>query len=207
MSWTSYSTRKKREPAGFVVPCQAVLVDAPPIGADWVHEIKYDGYRILARSVDGDVRLWSRNGLNWTERLPLIAAGIRELGHDVVLDGEAVCFSGRGLPDFHAFATRDGCSHAALITFDLLALDGVDLRDRPLLERRDQLAELTSNAPDGLGFSEGYVGDGLTLFRHVCETGLEGIVSKKLTSRYRSGRSDDWRKTKSKDYIRVGKAA
>jgi bifunctional non-homologous end joining protein LigD len=207
MSWTNSSPRKNREPAGFIIPCQAVLVDTPPSGSSWIHELKYDGYRILARCVAGEVRLWSRNGLNWTERLPLIATGIRELGRDVILDGEAVCFSGQGLPDFHALSTRDGQAQSELVAFDLLALDGVDLRERPLLERRDKLAQLTMDAPNGLGFSEAYSGDGLTLFRHVCEKGLEGIISKQLTSRYRSGRSADWRKMKNQTYTRIGKAA
>ena len=133
--------RDRRWPPGFVRPCQAILVDEAPAGPQWVHEIKHDGFRIIAQKHGQTVRLWSRNGRDRSADLTAITDALRQLPADVVvLDGEAVTHCDKGLPDFHALLGRDGRARAMLFAFDLLVLDADDLRPLPLSARKDRLA-------------------------------------------------------------------
>jgi len=120
-----------------------------------------------------------------------------------VIDGEAVCLREDGRPDFDALRSRRACQDARLIAFDLLALNGEDLRRKPLRERRARLAALLGEAPDALWFSGHVAGaDGEALFRHACAMSLEGIVSKRIGASYRSGPHSAWRKIKNPTYVR-----
>src|SRR5271165_6604379 len=122
--------------------CQPLLVDRPPAGSDWLHEIKHDGYRIIACKEGGRVTLWSRHGTNFTDRLPKVAEAVCSLAADsALIDGEAVTFRSDGHSDFAALRTKAGSARACLVAFDLLNLNGEDLRQRPLEERRDELRQ------------------------------------------------------------------
>ncbi|MGE0039457.1 MAG: DNA ligase D [Xanthobacteraceae bacterium] len=196
---------KERDPAGaplpdFVPPSLATLRAVAPDSAGWVHEVKFDGYRIQARLDHGEVQLLTRKGLDWAAKFPNIAAAIAELPADTALiDGEIVV-EDHGVPSFSALqaALKAGSADAfAYYTFDLLYRDGHDLRPLPLGERKADLAELVGR--DGRGtirFSEHFTDSGARMLAHACAMGLEGIVSKKLNEPYRSGRSDAFVKIK-----------
>ena len=179
----------------------ARLADAPPAGTGWLYEVKYDGYRIVAYVEGGAARLMTRNGKDYTDRFPRIAASLVQLaaGRAFVLDGEVVVADEDGRTDFQALQShlRDPQGkQAAYLVFDLLAKDGDDWRGRPLTERKEALAHLLENAPDNLRFSKHIEGSGEDGFRAACRLGLEGIVGKKAGSPYRGTRSGDWVKLK-----------
>jgi ATP-dependent DNA ligase len=179
----------------FVEPCLPSPVERPPAGSDWIHEIKHDGFRLLARRGGGGVRLFTRNGHDWTERFPLIVQALRTLKVTTcLLDGEAVTCNETGLAEFEGLRSRRGDVH--LCAFDLVELDGRDLRLKPLTERRRLLAKLVHKPRAGLLLNAQFEDDGPLVFQHACLLGCEGIVSKRKNSRYRSGRSRDWLKTK-----------
>jgi bifunctional non-homologous end joining protein LigD len=137
-------------PDGFIEPCQPVLSAVVPASPEWIHELKHDGWRILARKDDGSLHLWSRNGRNWTAAFPTIASALAALPvHSCVLDGEAVAHNQEGWPDFHSLHSRAGRERAELVAFDLLMVNGEDIRPWPLIERRGWLAELLRDAPKG----------------------------------------------------------
>ena len=134
---------RRTPPAGFILPCQPLLVDRPAAGSDWLHEIKHDGYRIVARKEGCRATLWTRHGTNFTDRLPKIAEAVRELPADsALLDGEAVAFRPDGHSDFATLRTKAGSARACLVAFDLLNLNDEDIRQRPLEERRGELLRL-----------------------------------------------------------------
>jgi bifunctional non-homologous end joining protein LigD len=197
--------RERRRPPGFIVPCQPTLADKPPSGPEWIHELKCDGFRMIARRDGESVRIWSRNGRPWTREFPRIAEAVRALPcSSIVLDGEAICDGDDGRTDFGALLSPGGCEEGYLTAFDLLMLGGKDLRTTPLEARRASLAALLSVAgsPDGIVFSEAF-DDGAALFRHACRLGgIEGIVSKRRDRLYRSGRSSHWLKVLCPDYER-----
>jgi ATP-dependent DNA ligase len=177
-----------------------------PTGPQWIHELKHDGYRIVALKDGRSVRLWSRHGRDWTVELAAIMAAVRALPVErIVLDGEAVAHCPEGLPDFNGLMSQDGRAAACLYVFDLLRLEAEDLRPRPLGERRARLAEFVAAAADPmLRFSEHLeAAEGPALFRHACAMGLEGIVSKRADRPYRSGRSPYWLKIKNPSYWRA----
>jgi bifunctional non-homologous end joining protein LigD len=192
-----------RSPAGFIRPCQPVLAHQIPTGAEWIHELKWNGYRLIARRENGVVHLWSRTGRNWAKDFPLIGSAIARLPvESVTLDGEAVCLLEDGRPDFHALRSRHACRDARLMAYDLLALNGEDLRKLPLHERRKRLESLLSGN-DALWFSSHVEGaKGAALFRCACAMGLEGIVSKRIDTPYRSGPFLGWRKIKCPGFAR-----
>ncbi|MCC8539138.1 DNA ligase D [Xanthomonas axonopodis pv. poinsettiicola] len=192
-------------------PQLARLGQAPPAGEQWLHEIKWDGYRILATVTDGQVRLWSRNALEWTDKVPDIRDAIQSLGlRFAQLDGELI--AGRGTKqDFNLLqATLAGERQMplALAVFDLLHLDGVDISQAPLRARKQLLQQLLADASTThLAYSSHVEGDGQQAFRVAGEQQFEGIVSKRADRAYHPGRSDDWRKTKqlaSQEYAVVG---
>ncbi|KRG47786.1 DNA ligase D [Stenotrophomonas geniculata] len=186
-------------PSGPFEPQLAKLGDAPPQGDQWVHEIKWDGYRILATVADGAVRLWSRNALEWTDKIPEIRDAVAELGlTSAALDGELIAGSGTK-EDFNLLqATLSGERQGALAyaLFDLLHIDGVDVAAAPLLERKALLQELLAGQAGHLAFSSHVQGDGNEAYRLAGEQHFEGIISKRADRGYHPGRSDDWRKTK-----------
>ena len=138
-------------PAGFIQPCQPTLVRVPPAGPGWLHEMKYDGFRILARKQGERVEVWSRRGALFNHRFPRIAEAVGALPADhALIDGEAVVFLPDGHSDFAALLTKAGGERASFVAFDLLSL-GDDLRERPLEERREALAQLVAGA-DGVRF-------------------------------------------------------
>jgi bifunctional non-homologous end joining protein LigD len=195
--------RERRRPSGFIVPCQPTLSAKPPSGSQWLHEIKHDGYRIIACKSGDQVRLWSRNGRDWSKKFLAVIDALRALkADDIVLDGEAMAHCPDGLPDFHRLRSEAGGAAACLFAFDLLRLNGEDLRALPLEERRARLRKALRDSDEALRFSEHLEGDGQAIFRHACYLGLEGIVSKRRDARYRSGRSLTWRKIKNADYER-----
>jgi len=188
--------------SGFVPPCIPTRASKPPAGPDWVHEIKHDGYRLIVRR-DGDtVRLFTRRGYNWTNRYPPIARAAAKLrARSFTLDGEATVCGPDGVAVFDALHRRGTVIEAMLYAFDLLELDGADLRALPLGERKARLAKLLARKPIAVAivFNEHTDEDGAIVFRHACKLGLEGIVSKRLTAPYRSGPSRDWIKVKNPD--------
>ena len=196
-------SRSPAFPARFIEPCAPVLYEVAPAGPDWLHEIKHDGWRMIAPKAGEIVRLWSRNGRDWTADFAGIAAAVAHLPQEnLVLDGEAVGHGPDGLPDFHALQGHAGRASAVLYAFDILVLDARDLRPQPLALRRDLLAETLADPLDGLRMSEAVEGEGATIFRYACALSLEGIISKRRKSPYRSGRDHAWRKIKFADYRR-----
>jgi ATP-dependent DNA ligase len=185
-------------PNGFIEPCIPTRAARPPPGPDWIHEIKHNGYRLIVRAASPLVRLFTRRGLDWTDRYPAIAGAAAKLtARSFTIDGEAVVCGADGV--FEALHRRRPAADAILYAFDLLELNGEDLRPRPLGERKARLAKLLARKPVAIMFNEHTDEDGATVFRHACKLGLEGIVSKRLTAPYRSGPSRDWIKVKNPD--------
>jgi bifunctional non-homologous end joining protein LigD len=169
----------------------------PPAGNNWIHKIKRDGFRLMARRDAAGTRLLTCNGLDWSARFPLIVQAISHLRvKSCLIDGEAVCCDDGGLPVFQKLRQRCEDRHVFLYAFDLIELNGKDLRRKPLEHRKRELTRLLRNAEPGLQLNEHIAEPGDIVFRHACELGFEGIVSKRLGSRYRSGRSRDWIKSK-----------
>lgn len=191
--------KKAAAPKGPFEPQLAKLGESPPQGEQWIHELKWDGYRILATIADGQVRLWSRNALEWTAKIPDIQAAIEALGLESgALDGELIAGTGTK-QDFNLLQStlsgeRQGKLSYAL--FDMLHLNGVDVAGAPLLERKALLQELLEEAPAHLAFSSHIEGDGEAAFELSGKQHFEGIISKRADRPYHGGRSDDWRKTK-----------
>ena len=185
MLWRISPKRSRRTPpAGFILPCQPLLVPKPPAGLGWLHEVKHDGYRIIARKDGSRVTLWSRYGTNFTDRLPRIAEAICSLAaKSALIDGEAITLRPDGHSDFAALRTKAGSARACLVAFDLLSLNGKDLRQQPIEERRGALSPLVAGI-DCIMFSDALVEHGAIVFAAACEMGLEGIVSKRVGSRY-----------------------
>ena len=166
----------------------------PPSGAGWIREIKHDGFRIMARRDGTRVRLYTRNGYNFADRFPQIVDSISDLrAESCFLDGEAIVVDERGLSVFNLLRYRCYDHAVVLCAFDPIELDGDDLRPFPIEQRKDRLGNLLrsvrrSNA--SITLNEHYGGDAAVIYKHICKFGCEGIVSKRLGSPYRSGRSD-----------------
>jgi bifunctional non-homologous end joining protein LigD len=203
MLWRTPSARFWRNlPAGFIQPCQPTLVAKPPAGPGWLHEVKHDGFRILARKQGDRVEVWSRCGAVFNDRFPRIVEAVGALPVDnALIDGEAVVLLPDGHSDFAGLLTKAGGEQASLVAFDILALKDDDLRDRPLEERRDALSRLVAGV-DAIRFSESVADEGAVVFAHACKLGLEGIVSKRVGSRYRSGTSRNWFKCLNPEFQR-----
>jgi bifunctional non-homologous end joining protein LigD len=160
-------------PSGFVEPCLPSIARKPPSGPQWLHEIKHDGYRLIARR-DGDrVRLFTRRGYDWSDRYPRIVQAMAALKvTSATMDGEAVWCGENGVSDFEKVHGRAHDHQVILYAFDLLELAGVDLREDPLIERKGKLAKVLAPARDGIRYSEHLDGDGTTMFEHVCSMKL-----------------------------------
>ena len=188
----------KKTPA-VVEPQLATLVPDAPAGDDWLHEIKFDGYRFLARAENGRVALITRGGQDWSDRFGRIAAAVGSLGADAIIDGEAVVLDEEGRTSFQKLqnAMDDrGRSDVYFYAFDLLWLNGVDLRGAKLVDRKEALRALLANAPSVIRFSDHVRGGGPEFHANACELRLEGIISKRAASRYAETRSRDWLKVK-----------
>jgi len=197
----------------FLEPSLALLTDKPPRGPQWVHELKFDGYRIQARTDGGDVRLLTRKALDWTKRFPTIATGLQALKiGTALLDGEVVSEDEQGIPhfsDLQADLKAGRRDRLRYHVFDLLYLDGLNLTGATLLDRKSLLAAIIARLPAGspLRYSEHSDEDGATMLRHACRIGLEGIVSKRKDLPYRSGRGDHWLKikcTQAQEFVILG---
>jgi bifunctional non-homologous end joining protein LigD len=189
----------------FVAPELCTPVDRPPSGDAWCHEVKFDGYRVQLRVEHGEVTLKTRKGLDWTDKFSAIAKEASALP-DVLIDGEIVALKDGGMPDFSGLqaAISDGkTDHLIFYAFDLLLADGMDIRALPLSERKAQLKKLLDARAKGKAKLIHYVThfeeDGDTFLQSARNLGLEGIVSKKLSAPYRSGRSESWTKAKGRD--------
>ena len=203
---TSKSSEKEPRPQGgplpdFVPPSLATLRTKAPSGAGWVHEIKFDGYRIQARLDRGKVRLLTRKGLDWTGKFPNVAAAVAELSaRTALIDGEVVILDAGGVSSFSGLqaALKAGERDRFLYyVFDLLHLDGRDLTGVPLIERKAELGRLVGKAQQGtIRYSDDFEASGPTMLQHACGLGLEGIVSKRTDAPYRTGRSETFVKTK-----------
>lgn len=185
----------------------AQLAPAPPEGEAWLHEVKFDGYRVIVRVQAGEVKLLTRKSLDWTARMPALADAVRELGlPDVVIDGEFVALNEKGVSDFQVLQNSLSSDADNLIyyAFDLLYLDGESLNERPLAFRKARLKELLrAHMPSNLAgarirLSEHVVGSGGLFFEQACKLGLEGIVSKQVNAAYVAARTSDWLKVKCK---------
>jgi len=196
----SSAPREALELPRWIRPQLTELVEAAPDGDQWLHEIKYDGYRMHARLDRGEVHLLTRTGLDWTHKYPAIAAAFPMLGnHRAYLDGELCGVGSDGITSFSMIQLASDAGNAAglvFFLFDLLHLDGDDVAARPLVDRKARLAELLSDALAPLQYSDHQVGHGQAFFEKACTMSLEGIVSKRADAPYAPGNRGLWLKVK-----------
>ncbi len=198
---TATNAKKVAEMPDFVAPQLCTLVERPPAGERWCHEIKFDGYRVQLRVEDGKATLKTRKGLDWTEKFAVIA---KEAGGlpDVMIDGEIVALDHNGAPNFSSLqaALSDGKTEDLIFfAFDLLFADGLDYRRLPLDERKarlKQLLEARKRKSSQIRYVEHFESGGDAVLQSACKLELEGVVSKKLDAPYRSGRTESWTKAK-----------
>ena len=166
-------------------PCLPRLAKQPPAGSGWIHEIKHDGFRIIAQRDAAGVRLTTRNGYDFSKRFPLILAAVAALpARSCVLDGEAIACDENGLSVFEMIRWRQYDAAVTLCAFDLLELDGEDLRREPIEVRKATLKGLLRRARPGVAFNRHFEVDGTVVYEQACALGCEGIVSKRLGSPY-----------------------
>ena len=184
----------------WIAPQLTQLVEAAPRGDQWLHEIKYDGYRMMARLDRGAVKLLTRTGLDWTHKYPAIAKAVAALdARQAYLDGELCGVGPDGITSFNIVQlASDRADAAALVffLFDLLHLDGEDLRPRPPIERKERLRALLANAGPCLRYSDHVIRRGPALYDQACGVHVEGIVSKRIDAPYTPGNRGLWRKVK-----------
>ena len=183
-------------------PCIPTKADKVPDRPEWLHEIKHDGYRVIVQREAKRVRLFTRNGHDWSNRYPLITeAALRNRSSSFVVDGEAVLLGVDGRSDFNGLHSQKHDDEVQFYAFDMLVSDGEDLRKLPLTMRKTNLARLLARRVDGIHlapFEQGEIGP--DLFRHACLMGLEGLVSKHQDSAYRAGRFNCWVKVKNRKH-------
>ena len=188
-------SRPRTLPFGFVPPCLPTKRQQPPSGDAWLHEIKHDGFRVVACKDGTRVKLYRRPGNDLTYQFTLIVESLARLrSHSCIIDGEAVCCDDDGMASFDRIRYRRHDDRVFLYAFDLIELNGDDMRREPFETRKATLASLLKRAAPGLRLNKHIEADGPTVFAHACKMGLEGIVSKRLGSRYRSGRTTAWPK-------------
>jgi bifunctional non-homologous end joining protein LigD len=187
---------------GFVEPCLATPRDAVPKRGDWIHEIKHDGYRVQAHLINGNAFIYTRRGYDWSDRFASIAEALKRLGvRELILDGEVVIPDRRGISNFHSLQddlARGRKERLVYFAFDILYLDGFDLRDAHLIDRKRVLAEIIADAlpASALRLSGHIEADAAAVIKQACAMNVEGIVSKEQHSPYRSGRQESWIKVK-----------
>jgi bifunctional non-homologous end joining protein LigD len=198
------NTPRKKKTGGvslppFVPPQLAFLEEHPPDGPNWIHEIKYDGYRVLAAMAGETVRLYTRSGQDWTDKFRPIAEAFAGLDIAALVDGEVVVFETGGRTSFQALQEALSQRRSAdlrYVAFDLLILNGEDLRKQPLTERKRQLKKLLGKAKAPLTYGDHIEGDSDKVLAEACRLGVEGLVSKDRGSPYVSGRASTWIKSK-----------
>jgi bifunctional non-homologous end joining protein LigD len=182
----------------FVAPQLCRTLSRAPQGDDWGHEIKFDGYRIQLRVAEGKATMLTRKGLDWTDKFPAIARAAASLP-DVLIDGEVAALDAGGASDFAALqaALSERSQNLIYFAFDLLFADGQDLRAQPLAQRKTRLKQVLGRGGDGvIRYVEHLPGPGDAVLRSACRMNLEGIISKRLSAPYQSGRTDTWTKAK-----------
>jgi bifunctional non-homologous end joining protein LigD len=178
---------------GFIEPALATSIEKTPTGSRWIHEIKFDGYRVQLHIANEGAHVFTRNGHDWTKRFKKIANDAFLISaSSAIIDGEVVVPAADGTTDFSVLQNelKGKSDKIVLIAFDLLYLNGYDLRKLTLAERKALLKKLVVNT--AIQFSESFEVDGPEMFKHACSIGLEGVVSKVRDSRYNSGRGNDW---------------
>ncbi|MEA3057819.1 MAG: bifunctional non-ous end joining protein LigD, partial [Sphingomonadales bacterium] len=188
-----------KAPPAFEEPQLATLVDEVPSGNGWIHEYKYDGYRLLLAVGDGVATAWTRNGKDWSDKFRALAKAAAKLPAGCLIDGEAVALDDHGRPSFQLLQStlkEQKGANLAYYAFDLLIDRGENIRKLPNVERKDRLAELLRGVPSPILYGDHVIGRGEELFREVCRMGGEGIISKKSGAAYRGTRTRDWLKIK-----------
>ncbi|MDN5928587.1 MAG: DNA ligase D [Hyphomicrobiales bacterium] len=187
----------------FVPPCLATLQTAPPAGVEWLHEVKFDGYRVQAHLSGGKAKFLTRKGLDWSDRFGKpVAEMLASLNcENAILDGEIVVLADNGISSFSALQAALSEGHTETLiyyVFDLVFLDGEDVSGEPLADRKERLADLLKPLGDAgpVRYNEHFTEPGKTMLAHACRMGLEGVVSKRADAPYRSGRGHDWIKSK-----------
>jgi bifunctional non-homologous end joining protein LigD len=191
--------RKAADPPPFRAVQLATLVDSIPTGSGWVHEMKYDGYRLLIAVGGGEARAYTRSGLDWSERFaPLLTEAAQLKADSALIDGEAVVLDSDGRSSFQSLqnALKSAPGSIDYFAFDLLELDGKDLTSLPLLERKARLAKLLHKTAKHIRYSDHIEGSGEKLLERFCAAGLEGVISKKADARYIGSRAGSWLKAK-----------
>ena len=193
-------------------PQLATLVKKPPAGDDWIYEAKLDGYRVVTRVENGKARLFTRNGNDWTAKMPLLANEIEKLAlQSGWIDGEIVVLDSQGVPDFNALQNAMDASKGASVgyfVFDVPFANGYDLRRSPLHARRGLLKQLLAQHPSArVKYSDDFPGDGEAMLKAACRMGLEGIIAKRRDAPYVSTRTSTWLKikcTERQEFVVVG---
>jgi bifunctional non-homologous end joining protein LigD len=178
---------------GFIAPALASKIDKVPSGDRWLHEIKFDGYRVQLRIANDDIRVFTRRGYDWTHRFRKVAGDAYLINAgSAIIDGEVVVPAADGTTDFSVLQNelKGKSTRIVLVAFDVLYLNGRDLRKLPLVERKAILKKLIEKTP--IQFSGSFELDGQEMLKHACRVGLEGVVSKVRDSRYPSDRTNDW---------------
>ena len=178
---------------GFIEPALATSIEKVPAGERWIHEIKFDGYRVQVHLRDAAVKVFTRRGNDWTNRFRKVAADAWNINAgSAIIDGEAVVPAADGTTDFSVLQNelKGGSKRIVMVAFDLLYLNGYDLLKLPLFERKALLKKIVFETD--IQSSESFEIDGREMYKHACKTGLEGVVSKVRDSRYVSGRVNDW---------------
>jgi bifunctional non-homologous end joining protein LigD len=178
---------------GFIEPALATAIGRVPNGERWIHEIKFDGYRVQVHLANAAVKVYTRRGNDWTKRFKKIADDAWHISaSSAIIDGEVVVPAADGTTDFSVMQNelKGTSDKIVLVAFDLLYLDGYDLRKLPLVDRKAHLKKLI--ALTDIQFSESFETDGRRIYQHACKAGLEGVVSKVRDSRYSCGRTNDW---------------
>jgi len=193
-------TKLYSPPPRFIQPQLSLLVKAPPSGAGWAHELKYDGYRIHARLERGEARLLTRTGFDWTDRYKATARAIASLAaRSAYLDGELCAVRPDGttsFPEMHAATDEGHTAQLVYFVFDLLFVNGKNLTAHPLLERKKRLKRLLDEASGWLRYSEHHIGDGQRFLEAACAAKVEGVISKRVDAAYIPGYRGLWRKSK-----------
>lgn len=180
---------------GFIEPALATQMDRVPRGDRWIHEIKFDGYRVQVHLANAEIKVFTRRGHDWTHRFRKIATDAFEIkAGSAIIDGEVVAPAADGTTDFSVLQNelKGRSTKIVMVAFDLIYLDGRDLRSVPLFERKARLRKIIDGT--NVQFSESFEIDGQEMFKHACKSGLEGVVSKVRDGRYQSGRTSEWAK-------------
>ena len=190
--------KASKAPPPFMDPQLATLVDDVPTGTGWIHEIKYDGYRLLISVGDGVATTYTRNGLDWSDKFKSLVKAAARLPSGCLIDGEAVALDDEGRPSFHLLQStlKGESAPLAFYAFDLLVDRGEDIRKLPNIERKERLAALLEGVSPAILYGDHIIGRGVEMFDAVCKTGGEGIISKKASATYQGTRTRNWLKVK-----------